>query len=397
MGYRSPHFSRIEVAGLLGTSLLMAALFACSGGSSTGSFSRESIDPDGIRVVLNGAIPKEAGDPPLRLMVEQAARVGVEEGPDEQMISSPWLPFATGPDGQVGYVERRPAELRVYDRQGTLLFRAGRGGEGPGEWRIARKVWHDPGIGWLVFASPGRILIFDETGLLRESILVPELPGRMSFNRFGVFAPSTLWFFEDESMRWGTSMTYLLRTDWRTMTADTLYTGAYFEMRDVGQRGEMTQFPQSITVDGQGRAWMSNSLDYAIEVFGPSVGEHWRVRREYEHEADPQYGSEPGEDDWIGVVIQNKRIYQVPHRIRPAIRDMQWVGAGELWVFTSTYTDSTIVQVDVFNPDGVYTRSFLADEAWSRARFTPDGYAWRLAEDEDGVPRLTHYRYRFEP
>ena len=81
--------------------------------------------------------------------------------------------------------------------------------------------------------------------------------------------------------------------------------------------------------------------------------------------------------------------------VQPAIRGLNWTDHGEMWVFQSAWIDSPLVQVDVFDGDGVFQRAFLADR---RLRGMPIGrdHLWRSDVAEDGSPLLIYSRYWFE-
>ena len=64
-------------------------------------------------------------------------------------------------------------------------------------------------------------------------------------------------------------------------------------------------------------------------------------------------------------------------------------------MFTSTYIDSPIVQVDVFDSKGVYQRAFGANETLRYGQFQDD-MVWLLNENEEGIPQLNRFRYLFE-
>jgi hypothetical protein len=179
------------------------------------------------------------------------------------------------------------------------------------------------------------------------------------------------------------------------LTADTLAVMPCHQIEARSDYGLETYFPQSLAIGPGGRAWTCTSFDYVIEVYGHLPDDRMRLRREFDPVPDPDYGKGNDESMWTGSVMNFKRIYQQARPFRPAINSLQWVDGRELWVFTSVPADSAHLQVDVFSPEGRYRRAFSADERLQRAKFAA-GHAWLLTTDEEEVPVLIRYRYRFE-
>ena len=385
---RSLHF-------LLMPAACVSVFVACSGGAPPEAYFRQVTDPDGVRAVENGLLPVEWPGSLPRLVLEEVARIGSTEGPDEQLLSSPWSPYAVDPDGRVAYLERRPSEMRVYDPDGRFLFRVGRSGDGPGEFRIGYVLEAVPGLGWMVAGSPNRLVLFNQDGQLLETISTRALPGSI-LNRMGLRADGTLWYFTDEPVRFGVNRSRLMLADWKGMTADTVATMPRTEIEVRNDYGLETYYPQSLAIGPGGRAWTSTSFDYVIEVYGHSTGDRLRLRRDFEPVPDSDYGKGNDESMWTGSVMNFKRIYARALRFYPAIKGLHWIDDRELWVFTSVPADSTHLQVDVFSPEGRYLRAFSADDRIQRAKFAA-GHAWLLTTDEEEVPVLIRYRYRLEP
>jgi hypothetical protein len=384
---RSLHFLLVPAA-------CVSLSAACSGGAPPEAYSRQVTDPDGVRAVENGSLPVEWPGSLPRLVLEEVARIGSTEGPDEQLLSSRWSPYAVDPDGRVAYLDQRPSEMRVYDPDGRFLFRAGRSGDGPGEFRIGFVVEAVPGLGWMVAGSPNRLVLFDGDGRLLETIPAQALPGRI-LNRMGSRADGTLWYFADEPVRFGVSRSRLMLADWKHMTADTVATIPRTEIEVRSDYGLETYYPQSLAIGPGGRAWTSTAFDYVIEIYGRSPGDRLRLRRDFDPVPDPDYGKGKDESMWTGSVMEYKRIYALARRFRPAIESLQWVDDRELWIFTSVPADSTRSQVDVFSPEGCYLRAFSVDNRFQRAKLAA-GHAWLLTTDEEEVPVLIRYRYRLE-
>ncbi|MFC1529141.1 hypothetical protein ACFL6R_00310 [Gemmatimonadota bacterium] len=374
--------------------LTTVLLGACGKSSSDEIYHREVTDPDGITVVENGSLPAEWHGELPRLTLEEVARIGQADGPDELLFSSAYLPFDVTPDGGVGYWERRPSELRVYDADGAFRFRAGRAGSGPGEIRMSTNLSHVDGLGWIVAGFSNRIVLFDHDGSHINTVSTADIPGRI-LNTLTAHANGTFWYFANSPLSFNKSDTHLICANWETVSGDTVLSTLRSEMEVRGDAGLLLSYPQSLAMDADGRAWVNTSFEYQIEILGDTPGEHWRLRREFEMIPDPDYGAGAVEERWMGATMQNKKIYSRSHTVLPSIQNMQWVDNRELWVFTSLEVDSSRVQVDVFSAEGEYMRSFSVEDRLKRARFTL-GHAWLLTSDEEDIPVLIRYRYQIE-
>ena len=374
--------------------VLLIALSGCSRKDASGSFSRTVTDSDGIEVVENGSVPRQWDGTLPRLRLEQLASVGAADGPDEQLISNAgrYIRVSAGPNGQVGYIERQPAELRVYDGDGTFLWRAGRSGEGPGEWRNASYLTYMNGTGWVLTTFPYRVVVFDENGTLKESRPAHDIPGmRMSIGR--VLHPSGLmWSWTQDAMNNIESFGHVFRGDWRTLTSTKIDSMLHSTLHIEGTDSAYLQsFPFAMDVDPEGRLWLYASLDYQLDVYEPEGDGRWRVRREFELVPYSQAERREAETTW-SAMISGRNIYGRLNENHSPIRGLKWVNRNELWVFTSTYVDSPVVQVDVFDAAGVYQRAFAAELALSWANYQ-ESTVWQLKENDEGIPQLVRSRY----
>ena len=379
--------------------LLLLVLLVCSCGqkSSQDSYANTVVDPDGISAIENGPIPQQWDGSLPTLNLETLATVGAEEGPDEQLISSAgfYMQVATGPDGQVGYVERVPTELRVYDSGGNFLWRAGRSGEGPGEWRNASHLEYVTNTGWVLRTYPDRLLIFSETGTMVESRSVRDVPGIRSSYLRSLHPSGVMWSWTLDASNQEISYGHLFRGDWITLDSVEIDTVLNSTLTYEGSDSAyLTLWPRSMSADPDGRLWLNHSFEYQIEVYEVVGNDRWRVRRQhkpvpYTHAKREQTESTPT------AGMPGRTIYIRLPKNRPSIQELKWVDNNELWVFTSTYVDSPFVQVDVFDMDGIYIRAFKADESLRWGCFQDDT-VWQLKENEEGVPQLIRSRYWVE-
>lgn len=381
---------------LLAFTLTALYLCSCSRGGTSGSYIREVVDPDGITVFENGPVPKNWYGILQPLILEEIATIGRAEGPDEQLISATgfYMHVSTGPNGQVGYVERTPTELRVYDGNGNFLWRAGRSGEGPGEWRNASHLEYVTDIGWVLITYPYRLIIFDEAGTMVDSKSVRDFPGIRSSAHINLHPSGIIWSWTIEPSNKEISYGYIYKGNWMTLEAveiDKLHNSTL--TNEGSDSAFLTMMPRSMAVDLKGRLWLNHTIEYQLEVYAAEDNERWRVRREYEYSPYTRAERERAESTLIAGG-GGRNWYSRLHKHRPPIQGLKWIDEDELWVFTSTYIDSPIVQVDVFDSKGVYQRAFKANETLRNGQFH-DGTVWLLSENEEGVPQLNRSRYTF--
>lgn len=93
-------------------------------------------DSSGVRIVeytLETPVTALPHAPGLHLAPTPTLRIGVMEGNPEYQLSRP-VAGARLSDGSIALLEGTPAEIRIYAPDGTFRNRAGRQGEGPGEF-----------------------------------------------------------------------------------------------------------------------------------------------------------------------------------------------------------------------------------------------------------------------
>ncbi|GAF72172.1 unnamed protein product, partial [marine sediment metagenome] len=146
--------------------------------------------------------------------------------------------------------------------------------------------------------------------------------------------------------------------------------------------------------DDAGRAWANGVFDYQIEVYDPEATGQWRIRRECKLVEYPAAYREQQESEMVMEMEVGRYFVKLPP-LQPAIRGMEWTGRGEMWVFQSAYIDSPLVQVDVFDSDGVFVRAFLADRSLQGMPIGRD-HLWSSDTAADGSPLLIYSRYWFE-
>ena len=390
--------SRIQLTLLV---IVLCMITHCSSRSADIWFS-ETVDPDGVRVVQNGSKPQESSEKLPQLGLHEEVRIGADTGPEEYLLSfqpsGRWL--ATGPDEQIAFTERRPAELRVYDSSGRFLRGIGREGDGPGEFRMPVDPAFVTGVGWIINDPMNmRLSIFTESGDFVDIKSLGLLPFGQ-FIRTMEFSPDgDFWFlgtrlFQRDENRYNGF--HLMWTDWNRFEAVEVDTFEQLMMSPRGRDSDIYMgFPLNLETDQFGRAWMNTELAYQIDVYEPEGGEHWRIRREYElidYPADVRTYQE----SLTMMESPEQTWYTKLPPMQPAIAGLKWIETGEMWVFTSTYIDSPLVQVDVFTPEGRYVRAFLADKRLKDMEIGAD-HLYKSDTTENGSPVLIRCSYYIEP
>lgn len=118
-------------------------------------------DSAGIAIVDNALLRLAAV---CRVDTAASVRIGVSEGEPEYELHRVFGATRLG-DGRLALVNQGTQEVRFYDSLGTFLGRAGRPGEGPGEFRDAFYLWNRPGDTLYVGDyRPWQFLVFDSQG-----------------------------------------------------------------------------------------------------------------------------------------------------------------------------------------------------------------------------------------
>jgi hypothetical protein len=375
-------------------------LLTASCGQSGDSWVRESIDPDGIEVVENGSVPRNwTGTLPVLRFEDEVVLGAGGEGDDYLFSGVPATRIGGGPDGQIAYAERRPPDLRVFGPDGVMRWKAGRDGEGPGEFRVPMRPRYVPEVGWVVYALRlSRLIVFDEDGGFVQNRALDQVPPARHFTHLGYLPNGDIWILAHRSIQgelgqdMGYSPVWIAWDDLRYVKADSfIHTSV---VRDDRFTYMYEENPASMAVDGEGRAWVNCVFPYQIDVYSPEGTDHWRIRREHQPAGFSDAYRESVEAEPL-MEREGEVWYLRLPAVQAAISGMNWTGNDEMWVFQSAWIDSPLVQVDVFSDEGVFERSFLADR---RLRGMPIGrdHLWRSGEAEDGSPLLIRSRYWFE-
>jgi hypothetical protein len=133
----------------------LVCLAACSPGTETAAVSVR--DSAGIAIVHN-----DLERLPAVCAVDSipTISIGTDSGETEYELNRV-AGAARLSDGRIVLVNGGSSEIRFYDQRGRFLARAGRGGDGPGEFRDAYYVWALPGdTVWVGDYAPWQFLAF---------------------------------------------------------------------------------------------------------------------------------------------------------------------------------------------------------------------------------------------
>jgi len=162
---------------VLALTLLLGLLVGCGEGDRP--LLGEPLVHDSAGVIIqefSGAVLDEVA--PFQLKAEPAVRIGAVEGAAEYQWTRP-VAGVRFPDGRFAILEAIPAELRIFDAEGTFVRRIGRPGGGPGEFQAPSGVAVLPGDTLLVWDSqPQRLSWFSSGGALERERSLRE-PGRI--------------------------------------------------------------------------------------------------------------------------------------------------------------------------------------------------------------------------
>jgi hypothetical protein len=143
------------------SAVALSLLAGCSAAGGDASSPVTVRDSAGIVVVTNDLARLTAA---CAVDSVPTTLIGVAEGAPEYMLHRVFGAAQLN-DGRIVVVNQGSNELRYYDRDGKFLMRAGREGQGPGEFSNAFYIW--PTRGDTVYVGdyrPWQFLVFDQNG-----------------------------------------------------------------------------------------------------------------------------------------------------------------------------------------------------------------------------------------
>lgn len=144
---------------------LLASLVCCSRESWDGKIYKEQ----GVTVVENngpGLWQKESAQP-IRFL--ENLSLGSEQGEDHLVFYSE-LDVAVDRDLSIYILDIKNHRFLKFDKSGNFIWKAGRKGQGPGEFQWPRSVGVGPTGEIYVFDSPNQIHFFDDRGNYKRTV-----------------------------------------------------------------------------------------------------------------------------------------------------------------------------------------------------------------------------------
>ena len=380
---------------LVAVLLVAASLVACS---SADQWTTETVDPDGVRVVDNGPFPDQwTGSLPILTLLDVWHIEGWDGGLFGRRPSRPFL--SVSPSEDIGVAERDPPALHIFDSDGHHLWQVGRSGAGPGEFATPRLLEVHPELGWILSeAMTPRIHIFDFWGNLVNTKTLAQLPRAQWHRGFYLGESRSVWYYASESVTRGNEHAFDYHLYWTNLDTIDAIRVATFEHPSNQTRGNRRylpwEHPTVLEVDGGGNAWTCFDIDYEIDVYSSGGEDHWRIRKQAQDVDFDRAYRERIAEEWLWERDGTREYILLPEH-QPHIAAMNWTADNEMWVFTSTWVDSPLVQIDVFTAEGKYVRAFLADRSLSGA-WIGGGIIVRGATAVDGSPLLVKSKYSFD-
>ncbi len=137
----------------------------------------------GIKVVENYGEGIWGSDISSKVRLQKNLSIGKEEGEDYEIFST-WMEMAVGPKGEILILDRKQKRMMEFSRSGKFLWKAGKAGEGPGEFKYPFAVTFTPqGKIWVV--DSGKIHCFSPQGKFLKSIPIDNFLGHIYFLETG--------------------------------------------------------------------------------------------------------------------------------------------------------------------------------------------------------------------
>ena len=172
VGIMIPHAacSRVGIWGAIrAASALFSVLLLAGCGPSDADQGTTFSDSAGVILAIAEAPAWGPGEG-WHVSEEPMVEIGVQEGSEEYILSDVRGAVRLG-DGRIVIADRGSLDLRFYSPTGEFLFRSGREGEGPGEFRRLEFLGVLPGDSLLTYDTRlRRIQLFDPSGTLLRSL-----------------------------------------------------------------------------------------------------------------------------------------------------------------------------------------------------------------------------------
>ena len=279
----------------LGLSAVLLGMTACDASESgSGPSGFERTDSSGVTILTNA-------QPERPLFLSEALSIGLVEGDPDYLFHQV---RAIGLDDEGGtWIVDSNESVRHYDNAGSYSGAIGGRGEGPGEAEGYADVWvGDTGI--LVLGYPSTLQLFGREGTFLDGR--PARDGRRTIMPLGYGRNHwtfRLLTFPDEPGDLFRRRVSIARVSGPVseMNPTGSFPGRLFRMNEWGGAGAGPYFlgDPSYGMDGKGRMFISDTLDYRIEVYDPDGALAQVITREVEPVLfDPGWVSEIEEGIW---------------------------------------------------------------------------------------------------
>jgi hypothetical protein len=340
----------------------------------------------------------------------------------------PWVQFqsltdaAFAPDGTLFLLDAGEPAVVAVSTEGSLRFRVGSRGEGPGEYRSPQSVDVLPDGTIVVFDGAKRaFLLYDKEGVSIDEVR-PDLTLGVPGAPMEVAADGTLLAFPERLLTGMHGAAMLTGAGIRSIDKDVPLLRV--QLSDSGAATVMARVPVALrledatslfrvfvpgpsfgVVHGTDIAIME-AEKYRIEILSPSASEATVLQRNLEGRAtsatdrDAFLQQLEGESERVRPLGQGAG--QRPGRGRPApwfyptispATRITTNGGRSIWVQRSNPDDATEPgPIDLLSTDGRYRGTFPADGRGLPVAFGPGGLVAFFETGEFGVPTASVYR-----
>ena len=390
--------------------LLFPVLLSACGGAAASNLAHAVIDtlPGGIpRVTSSG--PTAWTDSAGAALVEQSRFNGVEGTTGE--LGNPQS-LAVDETGRVYVVDRKPAAIKIFSPDGTLIRSFAREGEGPGEFRVGFIAVRG---GYIVLQDPqvARTSVWDTAGrFLRSWHSSCCYWNNIQIDReHRIYVPSMTADKPGQKSRGSAYVRWSLDG----VALDTVW---------IPQREEGKTWTVSLKQGGKNQMMMSTSVPFMPSlsstlhpdggvVYGWS-GAYSIVRsamgtdstRVFGRDWSPDPASEARKRDELESQVRSAKetfgeatvraafkLSDIPSTL-PAFEGLRVDEAGRVWARRYAVADTTRTTFDLFDSTGVYlgpVSAALSMTVWGPQAWTSDGLV-AVIEDQDGRPTIVRFK-----
>ena len=376
--------------------LALLAAVACSGSPQWQGTIEER---DGVIYVNNPTegLWDDATRPPFRLELEQV--FGVEDEPQEAILASVrgGKSFAVDGEGNVYVLDRTANRIVGFAPDGSVRWRAGRPGQGPGEILGASGIiWDGRDRLYASLQNGGRVDAWDLEGNYVSSQLLAHL-GMSTAYVVGALDPTTLVLWEWGRDRDGVTVWVLEVGDpWR-VKAEFFVNGGFED--DPGRM-------DGTTIDvatGGGRIRTGHRIEYLLREFD-KLGNLTRVIRRDVPQLVPTLsyaGTGWNFGEFKPPLRLDNGYFLVPRMRMPNVKSAaQFIAEAERLASAGILGDLMEWEsaVDLLDPDGRYIGSLempgLFDETGRLVLVGPDGRVYTRTSNP--FPQVRRYRVEID-